>query len=731
MLIITSAFYYYTTKSIVLKEAAEPQLHLLRIGLESVEAAVQDVDEVAINVMLTQSVLDFINPKKTVSLNEIKSLVGYLGNLSVSPNVDNILVYDTQRQRMVSSNYGFSSSLEDLFIESWKDTIPKELNGMSIHQIKLSTSSSLMNSPKNEIVLMRPILLNNKHAGVIMIVMNSASLFANSYDNQDGSSNIFRFVSNARYELVHTISGTTQSIDPIYDLIQSRNMLTFEYKQQDKNYLYAQLWSEYIGWTFGALIPQVELLHPLNRIRTIMIVLTMASIIAGVSGLIYFYYMSFRPFRRITNLLQRYEGSGHFDANKFTMLIEQLSSDTERLSHALEQRKNELNVKYIIDLLQGNVSQIETQERWQRLFHTWDKSPMVMLILSIDCYDEWSSGYSNEDIFLFKYALKNIAEEMMSVSYKVMIIDYKFDIVLIFQQRTGDQLNHDTLKAFVQEYIQVVHSMMNISISAAIGHTFTSADEFKTDYYKTEYALRFRLYRGYQHVIQSSSIEGIFFKSLNARITSALLESLDNGNMEMAEHYLNEIHSLLQQDQIDPEESLDFFDEVMMSLHQYLENNGLEKPKEVQAYYRGHFHFYAMNDIVMQMRKVIAVVGEMSKYKLMSRGNVIVTQMVNFMKQNISKNIGIQEIAEHFDMGRSTIHVLFKKEMNTSIYDYLTQLRMEQAKELLISTQLKVSEIATRTGYLNDNSFIRSFRKIYNLTPGQYRSMQRTQQIEE
>ncbi|WJH32896.1 helix-turn-helix domain-containing protein [Paenibacillus sp. CC-CFT747] len=51
---------------------------------------------------------------------------------------------------------------------------------------------------------------------------------------------------------------------------------------------------------------------------------------------------------------------------------------------------------------------------------------------------------------------------------------------------------------------------------------------------------------------------------------------------------------------------------------------------------------------------------------------------------------------------------------------------MEKAAELLLKTESKISDIALMVGYQHENSFIRSFRKFKDITPGKYRDMMRT-----
>lgn len=64
---------------------------------------------------------------------------------------------------------------------------------------------------------------------------------------------------------------------------------------------------------------------------------------------------------------------------------------------------------------------------------------------------------------------------------------------------------------------------------------------------------------------------------------------------------------------------------------------------------------------------------------------------------------------------------VFKKETGVNFVDYLMEYRMTVAKRMLESTNDKVSDIAERLRYTNTSAFIRTFRRIVGMTPGQYR----------
>ena len=64
---------------------------------------------------------------------------------------------------------------------------------------------------------------------------------------------------------------------------------------------------------------------------------------------------------------------------------------------------------------------------------------------------------------------------------------------------------------------------------------------------------------------------------------------------------------------------------------------------------------------------------------------------------------------------------MFKKYLNTNYYTYLTKLRLDRSRFLLTSSRHRVIDIAIECGFNNEHSFINHFKKVYGITPTQYR----------
>ena len=80
-----------------------------------------------------------------------------------------------------------------------------------------------------------------------------------------------------------------------------------------------------------------------------------------------------------------------------------------------------------------------------------------------------------------------------------------------------------------------------------------------------------------------------------------------------------------------------------------------------------------------------------------------------------------EHLAEEFHLNPQYISQLFKNEIGVGFLAYLTNIRMEKAKRLLLTTPLSIAEVAEQSGYGDYRVFTKVFRKAEGVTPSQYR----------
>ena len=99
-----------------------------------------------------------------------------------------------------------------------------------------------------------------------------------------------------------------------------------------------------------------------------------------------------------------------------------------------------------------------------------------------------------------------------------------------------------------------------------------------------------------------------------------------------------------------------------------------------------------------------------------------VQRVLRFIETAPPGEVTLAEAAKHVHMNACYLSQLFKQEMNINFVDYVTGIRVKQAKRLLASTCLRVSEVADRLGYADVAYFSNIFKKHTGTTPTEYRS---------
>lgn len=95
---------------------------------------------------------------------------------------------------------------------------------------------------------------------------------------------------------------------------------------------------------------------------------------------------------------------------------------------------------------------------------------------------------------------------------------------------------------------------------------------------------------------------------------------------------------------------------------------------------------------------------------------------LSYLKANLDKEIPLKELARHSSLGVSRLSQLFRENLGISPMQYLAKAKAEKATELLLTTNLSVTEISEQTGFASINYFSRFFRKQTGLSPQETRN---------
>jgi len=105
-----------------------------------------------------------------------------------------------------------------------------------------------------------------------------------------------------------------------------------------------------------------------------------------------------------------------------------------------------------------------------------------------------------------------------------------------------------------------------------------------------------------------------------------------------------------------------------------------------------------------------------------SHYSVPVQKALLYMEENLSGDLGLQQLADQLALAPSYLSGLFHRETGQTITEHANELRMKHAAHLLSTTQLQVQNIAQLCGIPDANYFTKLFKQRYSVTPRKFRS---------
>lgn len=104
------------------------------------------------------------------------------------------------------------------------------------------------------------------------------------------------------------------------------------------------------------------------------------------------------------------------------------------------------------------------------------------------------------------------------------------------------------------------------------------------------------------------------------------------------------------------------------------------------------------------------------------RGRMI-EEAVQYMQAHYAEQLSLEEMAQKAGLSGNYFSRIFKEKTGTGFIEYLTKIRLEEAKGLLAESTNSIKDIAHLVGYYDDKHFIKTFRKQVGISPKEYRKL--------
>ncbi|NQX62695.1 AraC family transcriptional regulator [Paenibacillus qinlingensis] len=349
----------------------------------------------------------------------------------------------------------------------------------------------------------------------------------------------------------------------------------------------------------------------------------------------------------------------------------------------------------------------------------------MVILLTIDHFDQFSKQYNFEDRSLLKYATMNIATEIFGSYGKCECIDMdEKNVAVLLNGDFEENLPLRELALRVQESIQ---AYLNLSMSIAISEVGDNVFEISDLYKETVQLLDNKFVFGYRSILQASHVPQLSQLAFvhPVALENNMLETLKLGKADETRKWFNDILTATDYQSYIVYTML--FHQLAYSISTTAINleksSGLSFNYDFTNFVQQLHKLETLQDVRNHFNELIECICAGLKDRKGSKHDNLVASVDKIIQQHYAdRELSLFKIAELIDMSPAYLGRIFKKLTAQSIPDYLNEYRIDRAKEFLSTTHDSIEEISQKTGYNNSTYFYKVFKKYTGITPAEYRN---------
>lgn len=327
------------------------------------------------------------------------------------------------------------------------------------------------------------------------------------------------------------------------------------------------------------------------------------------------------------------------------------------------------------------------------------------------------------------FAVLNIAEEICLKHGFGRVFIHRDDLVMLSSLAGKDEseMTGRTL-AVLEEIRQNVQRFLKLTVTIGAGTVCRTPELLFRSFADALQALDYRLILGNNRVIWIEDVE-----SRTSRLPvydelteQSLIRTVKLGTVQELTEIINELFGTLDGSQVTASEYRIFLLEILTSILRVAKESGSETNELFGPGIASLPDMNKFNNMEDAKQWIIDICTRLMNHIAQERQSSykqLVEQAKHFIKSHYDdSDISIGRVCQHLHISTGYFSSIFKKETKLTFVSYLLQIRLEAAKELLRTTELKAFEIADKIGFTDPNYFSFCFRKKYGQSPKEYKN---------
>ncbi|KWX74814.1 helix-turn-helix domain-containing protein [Paenibacillus jilunlii] len=488
-------------------------------------------------------------------------------------------------------------------------------------------------------------------------------------------------------------------------------------------------------WTFIETIPKSVILGKITVLRNTSLFLFFALFVASLTVIVLISKRVYSPIQELISRVMRQHqaekpGLG-YSTNELDYLSNVFIAQRNQINELTEQwRLNKFlgRERFLRDFLGETYhSAEEIASQFQEWGIDLPQDQLSVAIFRIDHFSEFSETYPEKDRRLLRFAMSNIIQEsLQSSKHKLQTVDMGDDHVAVV---LSAPLSEEYAKK-LQVSQQLIEQYLSVGTTAAWGRTLPSLTDMHEIYMETYELTQERFRFGHRALIVKAWLPDAPGELYHLPVNKErqIAQSLSKGN---ADTVLEVIRSAVVKLR-----GMPYFECKMSLITLFMdirrlmqEHSGQPLPSSwgLTSIEKQIIQQETMENVVPWMEALVTkTLEDIVAARSLSKNVALIEQADRFIEEQLTDpNLSAKMLADHLGLSVNYFRSLYKAETTQSITDKISEKRLNFICQELIASDSPIEPIVQNSGFSSLNTFYSIFKKVYGMTPAQYRKKHR------
>lgn len=280
------------------------------------------------------------------------------------------------------------------------------------------------------------------------------------------------------------------------------------------------------------------------------------------------------------------------------------------------------------------------------------------------------------------------------------------------------------MKNYLEQIRIEIESKFEEKTTILIGGEAENLSHLRDSYEQANHAMLFKFYHSSGCIIDYPDIKNITRnESILFDGTEALIKNIMNNDAKAVYFGIEEISRQVKKRYSTPEAVHAYLNGIEMELKSQMKNSGESR---FQPFFFSLASSKELLDAglakVMDAFTIFCNMNMSILHTKLGTNNQVIVNVKEYIQKNFQSDINIISIATRININPDYLGKLFRKYTGMGLMEYLTNVRIETAKKMIVSTDIKISEIARNVGFNDFSYFANRFKKATGDLPSKYRS---------